>query len=270
MPRIRTFRPTAFTLIELLVVVVMLAVVLSLAVSATGKSRDQSRRAQCLEQLHLIGVGLAAYSADNAKLLPIRGYLSYNLKEEEYSTFYDYNKLGRKGLRFRVNIGLLYGSYCGTDLSLFYCPSNPLMYNDATYGASTFPTDATPPWNTWGGYMYSGCVPPACYPKDDGQGSIAYVPFPGITPLADYDYAQYLRTQARMSKRPYRGRTNALVIDMVIGDEPHRDGSNVLFSDYSGRWTPDYDHRVSKLTPTSGSGGRSALFEAWNVLSTRK
>ena len=54
-----------FTLIELLVVISIIAVLLSLLLSALGTARENTRRAVCMAKLHQLGFGLHVYADDH-------------------------------------------------------------------------------------------------------------------------------------------------------------------------------------------------------------
>ncbi len=65
---VRQRKSEGFTLIELLVVISIIALLISILLPALRKARDAGRIAQCLSNLHQVGVAMAAYEVDENRL----------------------------------------------------------------------------------------------------------------------------------------------------------------------------------------------------------
>jgi prepilin-type N-terminal cleavage/methylation domain-containing protein/prepilin-type processing-associated H-X9-DG protein len=59
-----------FTLVELLVVIVILAILMALLVVGVGSARSSARRTMCVNNLHEIGIAIAAYAARKDGRIP--------------------------------------------------------------------------------------------------------------------------------------------------------------------------------------------------------
>ncbi|MHC5538426.1 type II secretion system protein, partial [Singulisphaera rosea] len=66
-------RRTGFTLIELLVVIAIIAVLIALLLPAVQAAREAARRAQCVNNLKQIGLGLHNYVSQQNTFPPLCG-----------------------------------------------------------------------------------------------------------------------------------------------------------------------------------------------------
>jgi prepilin-type N-terminal cleavage/methylation domain-containing protein/prepilin-type processing-associated H-X9-DG protein len=133
-------RRRGFTLIELLVVIAIIAVLIALLLPAVQAAREAARRAQCVNNLKQIGLGLHNYHQSNDCFPPggLNNIVGNNSTEN--SEFAPHVRLlsGLEGQALynaaNFSVGVIndvYGEYANSTISLtrlqvFLCPSNPL------------------------------------------------------------------------------------------------------------------------------------------------
>lgn len=80
-------RPGAFTLVELLVVIGIIAVLISILLSALSKARAAGKQTQCMNLMRQYGTAFTMYANDNKGAYPYPGHDSNNVNMWTYQLF---------------------------------------------------------------------------------------------------------------------------------------------------------------------------------------
>lgn len=262
---------SGFTLIEVLVVVAIIALLVAVLIPSLVNAREQAKRAVCSSNLHQQFVGMNAYAADHANMLPPRGWKTHTIAEVTREV-YGYGGSGRA----LSNLGVLRGglhhssvavssfrSWVGKEWNLIYCPNlnyirdMPPDYHgpEPSGGVDTF-ADPGIYWS-WGGYNYAVPLSQRFRRSIPGESKASYtrawVENPGSYPMLgeknvyprDYiacGYWQELQRHQGLTRDCNDGPTprlpegcQALVsdwsLDMRGNPAVHGNGVNVLYSD---------------------------------------
>jgi prepilin-type N-terminal cleavage/methylation domain-containing protein len=131
---VRNARPEqskGFTLIELLVVIAIIAILAAMLLPALAKAKDKAIRAQCMSNLHQMGVALFNYAGDNGNnsKLPVL--------QAPGTSIWPWD--------IPWNPGNMLLDYVGGSKKLFYDPGTSSRFSDAQNWAN--PT--TSPYDYW-------------------------------------------------------------------------------------------------------------------------
>jgi prepilin-type N-terminal cleavage/methylation domain-containing protein len=172
--------PTAFTLVELLVVIAIIGILVALLLPAIQAAREASRRTDCINKLHQLGIalhnyegtqkrfptGILGYDVNDTKVkalnakpaeTPFTAFLLPYLEEVTLADGYDFTKNAQDQYTTP-------GSPVGTLLNVFQCPSD-------TSKNATACNKASHDWKgnyglNWGAYV-TACQRPVAGPLQE-------------------------------------------------------------------------------------------------------
>jgi type II secretory pathway pseudopilin PulG len=144
----------AFTLTELLVVIGVVAMLSAVLLSAAFTTKERVSRAQCVNNLRQIGVGLSLYAAEANGYAPICGWPQGMNPWQTYEACRVDPANGTNITRGFYNLGLLFRTKAITDAKTFYCPSISNITNSYVF-YTTAPTGwpSTPLEGLFGPYF---------------------------------------------------------------------------------------------------------------------
>jgi prepilin-type N-terminal cleavage/methylation domain-containing protein/prepilin-type processing-associated H-X9-DG protein len=116
---------SGFSLIELLVVIAIIALLAALLLPALASAREAGRKANCLSNLHQIGIAIHAYANDS------EGKIPYGPKAPPFTSPADFypstgapTSLLSLGSGAPAALGLLLQQYLATQPRVLFCPGS--------------------------------------------------------------------------------------------------------------------------------------------------
>jgi prepilin-type N-terminal cleavage/methylation domain-containing protein len=108
------------TLVELLTVIAIIAVLTAILMPVIGSVRESGRQAQCISNMHKIGIAVSAYRNDNSGEFP-----PMLLGPVEDSNGNPITNVAEAVPMAKMQRSYLYPKYIN-DLTVFRCPDNPM------------------------------------------------------------------------------------------------------------------------------------------------
>jgi len=125
-------RWSGFTLIELLVVIAIIAILIALLVPAVQKVREAAARAQCINNLKQIGLGVQSYH-DTYKRMPLGGYTG-TANTADWCMQFQILPYVEQGPMFKAEVAAPQSMLVG--VPIYICPSRAHNSDHSTSGGS--------------------------------------------------------------------------------------------------------------------------------------
>ena len=136
----------AFTLSELLVVVCTASMLMLVLLSTAFTTRERAMRAECVNNLREIGVGLNLYATDANDYFPLCGWVNPTSGGNPWQTYLAARMLGTGTniIQGYYNLGLLFRTGIVPNPKTFYCPSTSAINSVFSYGYYTTASNSWP------------------------------------------------------------------------------------------------------------------------------
>jgi prepilin-type N-terminal cleavage/methylation domain-containing protein len=234
-----------FTLIELLVVIAIIAILAAMLLPALASAKEKAKRAQCINNLRQIAVGMTVYAGDNDDKVVQARPQSTQVPGSKAWVQLDLNIADANGLK---TIGLIVQSNVP---SIWTCPNRRTFPNfDATYSE----------WNI--GYQYFGGITTWVNPLyTAGMPSLSPVKLGNAKPWWALAADAIVKVDTGWGGVP----GNGYDVENYVNIPPHKNGGsqvpaggNEVFCDGSAQWIKLAQMRF--LTSWTTDGSRNCYF----------